>query len=46
MCTRSGFVFVDRVDRKIMLHEHINELSAATGFIHVHVDRGDQPAAR
>jgi hypothetical protein len=43
MCTGSGFVFVDRVDRKIRVHPHVNESSTGTGFVQVHVDRGDQP---
>jgi hypothetical protein len=43
MFTGSGSVFVDRVDRKIRVHAHVNESSTGTGFVHVHVDRGDQP---
>jgi hypothetical protein len=45
MCTESGFVFVDGVDRKIRVHAYVNESSTGTGFVPVHVDRGDQPKA-
>jgi hypothetical protein len=43
MCTGSGFIFIDGVDRKIRVHVRVNELSTGTRFVQVLVDRGEQP---
>jgi hypothetical protein len=47
MCTGTGlgFVFIDRawIEKLKSVHAHVNESSTGTRFIHVHLDRGDQP---
>jgi hypothetical protein len=45
MCTGLGFVFIDRawIEKLKSVHAHVNESSTGTRFVHVHLDRGDQP---